>query len=123
MPDETLKHVVLLSSLEIFKGLTVAEIDNKFPDFYGTRMFITVFTTSRRWMLFSFKNRVENLLNVVINLKGVLYSPPVNTGFLKGMESALPLHYCEKHVNGGTRLFTFVLEINSIYAVCDVKLQ
>jgi hypothetical protein len=83
-----LRSTLCCCPLEIFKGRTVAEIDNKLPAFYGTRMFITVFTTAHRWMLLSLK-RVVKLLDVVINFKGVLYSSRVNTEYLKGMEYAL----------------------------------
>jgi hypothetical protein len=35
----------------ILGKLTVAQLVNKFPAFYGTRRFITVFTTARHWSL------------------------------------------------------------------------
>jgi hypothetical protein len=72
-------------------------------------------------MLFSCKNKVVKLLNVVINLKGVLYSTRVNAEYLKGMES--PLRQCEEYVNSGTKLFSLVLEMKSIDSVGVVRLQ
>jgi hypothetical protein len=69
--------------------LTVTKTDNKLPAFYGTRMFITVFTTARSWILFSCRNRIVNLVNAVRNLRGVLYSTRVNTGYLKRAEAAV----------------------------------
>jgi len=35
----------------LLKKLTVTQLVNKFPEFYGTSRFITVFTTARKWPL------------------------------------------------------------------------
>jgi hypothetical protein len=35
----------------ILEKLIVTQLVNKFPALYGTRMFITVFTTARHWTL------------------------------------------------------------------------
>jgi hypothetical protein len=44
---------VITSSVEqvLLEKLQVAQLVKKFPVFYGTRRFITVFTTARHWDL------------------------------------------------------------------------
>jgi hypothetical protein len=49
--DITISFKINLNN-SLLKNLIVANPVNKFDAFYGTRMFITVFTTARQWSLF-----------------------------------------------------------------------
>jgi hypothetical protein len=48
----TLVNQLTAWSRVIFKKLTIAQLVKKFPAYYGTISFITVFTRTRQWSLF-----------------------------------------------------------------------
>jgi hypothetical protein len=54
--------------------LTVTHTAKKFPDFYGTRRFITVLTTARHWSLF-WAWWIQSITSHAISLRPILILP------------------------------------------------
>jgi len=56
MSPEHYRCIILLSQssswFRVFQKLAVAQLVEKFPDFYGTQKFIIMFTRARHWALF-----------------------------------------------------------------------
>jgi hypothetical protein len=54
----------------LLKKLTVTQLVKKFPAFYGTRRFITMFTTARHWSL-SWATRIQSTFSHPIPLRSI----------------------------------------------------
>jgi hypothetical protein len=67
MLDNELKSSVLL----LLEKLTVAHLVKKFPSVYGTRKFITVFTTTRHWSL-SWARCIQSTPSNPVSLRSIL---------------------------------------------------
>jgi len=61
------------NNIVILEKLTVAHFVKKFPTYYGTRRFITVFTTARHWSL-SWARWIQFILSHPIPLRFILIS-------------------------------------------------
>jgi len=65
---------LILWSRTLLEKLRVTQLVKKFPAFYGTRRFITVFTTIRHWFLSS-ANWIQSTPSHPVHLRSILILP------------------------------------------------
>jgi len=75
-------------SIVVFDKLIVAQLIKKIPAFYGTRRFITVFTSAHHWPL-SWARWILSTPSCPISLSSILISFHLRQGLRRGLVSSL----------------------------------